>query len=184
LSKGPATGGVRPLASAVPAATRGPTSGTLPMPPPLEGSRRGPTSGSAPVVASPARGSSSGSWTLTGERSVVLHLLAGGVKRGTLREVDLAGPTLALESTTGVREQIPTDHIKAVFFLKRSEGDGHRAPEGRQVRITLINRRTLLGRTTDDRDQAPGMFLTPTDGAGAAERIFVYRAGIFSVTDG
>jgi hypothetical protein len=133
------------------------------------------------VVEAPVPAASS--LRLTGEQKGVVHLLAGAVKRGTLRHVDLAAPALELETEPGKVDAIPADQIKAVFFLRTDKVREGNPTGGRRVRIALVDGRMLLGFSTDDLGQAPGLFVVPSDSAGTTERIFVFRAGIRSITE-
>jgi hypothetical protein len=200
-----ATGPVPVVVAARPKAVRGPTSGPIPVVPPALGPapfmgpatgplptvpptlgppRRASTSGPVPVLAGPTRYPSGElSLPITGEQKGVVHMLAGAVKRGTLRDVDLTASTLALETGPGEVQAIPTDQVKAVFFLPNGPVAGGPPVAGRHVRIALVDGRTLVGVSTDQLDQVPGLFIVPSGTAGTAERIFVFQAGIRSVTE-
>ena len=184
--RGPTSGPIPVVPPALgPAPFMGPATGPLPtVPPTLGPPRRASTSGPVPVLAGPTRYPSGElSLPITGEQKGVVHMLAGAVKRGTLRDVDLTASTLALETGPGEVQAIPTDQVKAVFFLPNGPVAGGPPVAGRHVRIALVDGRTLVGVSTDQLDQVPGLFIVPSGTAGTAERIFVFQAGIRSVTE-
>ena len=110
---------------------------------------------------------------LAGEPRVVVHTLAGRVKRGTLRAPDLAKPELRLSPQVGgAEERIALSDVKAVFFMLTP---GEQPPEfpGGRVRVTLSDGRLLDGFRESD-GPGGGLFLVPLDAARTNTRsIFV-----------
>ena len=110
---------------------------------------------------------------LAGEPRVVVHTLAGRVKRGTLRDPDLARPDLRLSPLTGGgEERISLTEVKAVFFML---APGEAPPEnpGAHVRVTLSDGRQLDG-FRESNGPGGGLYLVPLDAARTNTRaIFV-----------
>lgn len=118
-----------------------------------------------------------GELKMQGAHRVVLHTLEGQVKRGTLRDADLASSTLLLEPPDGRPEELPTQALKAIFFMVPPGGSppiGH----GRLLRVTLRDGRDLSGFSTDHDSDAPGFFLTPSDRRGNTARVFIFRNAV------
>jgi hypothetical protein len=110
---------------------------------------------------------------LNGEPRVVVHTLAGRVKRGTLRSTDLGQPELLLGGITGgTEERIQLSDVKAVFFML-APGEQPPATPGGRVRVTLSDGRQLDGFRESD-GPGGGLFLVPIDAARTNTRaIFV-----------
>ncbi len=115
------------------------------------------------------------------EPRVVVHTLAGRVKRGTLREPDLERPELRLSPQTGgAEERISLTEVKAVFFMLEPGEVPPEKPGGR-VRITLSDGRQLDGFRESDGPKG-GVFLVPLDAARTNTRaIFVCGDAIQAV---
>ena len=84
---------------------------------------------SAPIVA-PV--STAPSLTIAGEHRVVLHMLEGQVKRGTMTDIDLGAEEMTLVLAGGVTERIQFARAKALFFLLQP---GEPPPEGLGKRV-------------------------------------------------
>lgn len=125
-------------------------------------------------------GAASRTTFVAGERSVVLHTREGQALRGSLRDAELAAPTLALE-TRGGTVRIPVARVRAVFFVV-PVGAPLPAPRGRMARVVFEDGRPVNGLVTGFHPEAPGFFLMPVDPRGRTERIFIYREGIRSIT--
>ena len=116
---------------------------------------------------------------VSGERQVVLHTREGQALRGSLRDAELDGPILPLE-TRGGTVRVPVDRIRAVCFIVPI-GDPLPEPQGRQARVVFEDGRPVAGLVAEYRHEATGFFLMPLDGRGRTERIFVYRDAIRSI---
>lgn len=117
---------------------------------------------------------------LTGEPRVVVHTLAGRVKRGTLRSSDLGEAELRLASPVGGEERIAIGEVKAVFFMLSPGEQPPIAPGGR-VRITLSDGRQLDGFREGD-GPGGGVFIVPLDASRTNTRaIFVCGDAIQAV---
>ncbi|HZA52119.1 MAG TPA: hypothetical protein VE549_15340 [Myxococcaceae bacterium] len=120
------------------------------------------------------------SW-VDGEHRVVVHTIEGQVKRGVIRNADLLNDEISLDPVSGIPERIPTARLKAIFFIL-SNGATIAQSSGRKMRITFHDGRQVMGFADDYSTHDPGFFLTPAD-AGAADRIFIYRASVRSVAE-
>ncbi|MBX7115251.1 MAG: hypothetical protein K1X64_13060 [Myxococcaceae bacterium] len=117
-----------------------------------------------------------------GDHKVILHTLEGQVKRGLLRNPDMAGKVLTLESgTSAPAELIARPRLKVVFFVQPPDAK----PEpitGTKVRVTLRDGRQVAGFSTDYKNNAPGFFVVPAENRTKTARIFIYRDAITAVT--
>jgi hypothetical protein len=118
---------------------------------------------------------------LEGEPRVVVHTLAGRVKRGTLRDADLESPELLLTLPAGgAEERIALADVKAVFFML-APGEQPPPPPGGRVRVTLSDGRQLDG-FREASGPGGGLFLVPLDAARTNTRaIFVCGDAIQAV---
>ncbi len=118
---------------------------------------------------------------LEGERRVVIHLLDGQVRRGSVRNLDVAAALVPLESSGGV-ENIPVERIKAIFFML-APGSGKPSAVGQKIRLTFQDGRQVIGLSTDYLTGESGFFLIPADLKTNTERIFVYRWSVYSIAE-
>jgi hypothetical protein len=116
-----------------------------------------------------------------GEHRVILHTMEGGVKRGALKDANLAAPQVVLLTNPGVSESVPRDRVKAIFFML-APGSRAPAPDGLKVRVTFRDGRQVAGFSRDHRSGAAGFFVVPADARTNTERIFIYRHGVTSVS--
>ena len=117
---------------------------------------------------------------IEGERRVIVHLAEGNVKRGVVRDLDLGGRAVVLESG-GFNETLTRDRLKAIFFML---APGVAAPpiEGSKLRITFTDGRQVVGYTNTYDPRASGFFIIPADTRTNTERIYVYKSAIKTVT--
>ncbi len=115
-----------------------------------------------------------------GEHRVILHTMEGGVKRGSIRDANLAGVQVVLNTAPGATESIPRGRVKAIFFML---APGSRAPvtEGSKVRVTFRDGRQVAGFSKDFRGTSAGFFVVPADNRTNTERIFIYRHSVAAV---
>lgn len=118
---------------------------------------------------------------LEGERRVVIHLLDGQVKRGSVRDLDVAAAIVPLESASGA-ENIPVDRLKAIFFML-APGSGRPSALGQKIRLTFQDGRQVVGFSTDYQTGDPGFLLIPADLKTNTECIFVYRWSVYSIAE-
>jgi hypothetical protein len=117
---------------------------------------------------------------IPGEHRVILHTMEGGVKRGSIRDADLAGAQVVLHTGAESTESIPRGRVKAIFFML---APGSRSPptEGSKVRVTFRDGRQVAGFSKDFRKPGVGFFVVPADNRTNTERIFIYRHSVSGV---
>jgi hypothetical protein len=131
-----------------------------------------------PIRLEPQR-PGAGRGVVRGEHRVIIHTHEGQVKRGTTRDPDVWGNAIALEQS-GQSEQVPTEQIKAIFFMKAAGGSGS-AASGQKIRVTLADGRQVLGFSTDFQSEAPGFFLVPADVRTNTSRIYLFRSAVEAI---
>ncbi len=119
---------------------------------------------------------------VAGEHRVVVHLIDGQVKRGTVQDLDLTAGTVPLQSAPGVVDNIATDRLKAIFFML-APGAPKTAPGGQKIRLTLQDGREVVGFSDDFKTGTPGFFLRPADERTNTARIFVPRWSVYSIDE-
>ena len=135
----------------------------------------------APPPEPPAPGPPLPSALVEGSCRVVLHTVDGQVRRGLLTDASLDAADLTLHPQgAGAPEAIPTDGIKAIFFML-APGEKAPAPEGRKVRVTFRDGRQVAGYSPDYREGAFGFFMIPADTRTNTGRIWVYQAAVRQV---
>jgi hypothetical protein len=115
-------------------------------------------------------------------RRVVLHTLEGQVQRGTVRDVDLLDPVIRLAQPGQLLTGIPAERVKAIFFMQ-APGEPPLAQTGRRVRVHFRDGRQVVGFSEDIDSEETGFFLVPVDTRTHTARIYVFRAGVHSVSD-
>jgi hypothetical protein len=117
-----------------------------------------------------------------GENRVIVHLVEGAVKRGTVQDIDLGAEAVVLHSQIGA-ENIRRERIKAVFFMLPP---GAPAPqvEGSKLRITFHDGRQLVGYSDAYDGVSSGFFVIPADARTNTQRIYVYQGAIRTVARG
>jgi uncharacterized protein DUF6982 len=119
--------------------------------------------------------------SVAGSHRVVLHTVDGQVKRGLLVDALLDAPALPLQpQAAGAPEVIPTEGIKAIFFML-APGEKAPAPEGKKVRVTFRDGRQVAGFSPDYQEGLSGFFMIPADTRTNTGRIWVYQAAVKAV---
>jgi len=119
---------------------------------------------------------------VAGEHRVVVHLIDGQVKRGTVQDLDLTAGSVPLQSAPGVVDNIATDRLKAIFFML-APGSPKTTPSGQKIRLTLQDGREVVGFSEDFKTGNPGFFLRPADERTNTARIFVPRWSVYSIDE-
>jgi|GEM_PF-5322159 len=119
---------------------------------------------------------------VAGEHRVVVHLIDGQVKRGTVQDLDLTAGIVPLQSAPGVVDNIAADRLKAIFFM-RAAGAGKSVPSGQKIHLTLQDGREVVGFSHDFKTGNPGFFLCPVDQRTNTDRIFVPRWSVYSIEE-
>jgi len=118
---------------------------------------------------------------IEGEHRVVLHTLEGQVRRGTMSDVDLLDPVIRLQPQGALPDAIPAERIKAIFFMQ-SPGDSPLPQQGQRIRVSFADGRQIVGFSEDVEVGENGFFLVPADLRTHTARIYVFRAGVHSIT--
>jgi hypothetical protein len=118
-----------------------------------------------------------------GEHRVVLHTLEGQVKRGTVCDVDLLDAVIRLNQPGQPQDRIAAERLKAIFFMQ-APGESPLPQSGRKVRVHFRDGRQILGFSEDVESTETGFFLIPADTRTHTARIYVFRAGVQSISDG
>ena len=140
-----------------------------------------PTPSAAPAFTQPRvaleeQKSGAGRTVVEGEHRVIIHTHEGQVKRGVIRNADVWAKTIGIEQS-GLFEQVPTERIKAIFFMK-APGAGEPPATGQKIRVTLADGRQVLGFSTDFQSESPGFFLVPADVRTNTSRIYLFRSAV------
>jgi len=116
-----------------------------------------------------------------GEHRVVLHTLEGQVRRGTVKDLDLLDPVIRLAQPGRPPEAISAERVKAIFFMQEP-GTPSLASAGRRIRVGFSDGRQIVGFSEDVDAGEQGFFLVPADTRTHTARIYVFRAGVQSIT--
>ena len=118
---------------------------------------------------------------VAGEHRVVLHTLEGQVRRGTVRDLDLLDPVIHLSLPGKPPEAISAERVKAIFFMQEP-GTEPAVANGRRIRVGFSDGRQIVGFSDDVDAGEQGFFLVPADTRTHTARIYVFRAGVQSIT--
>ena len=140
----------------------------------------------APAPAHPAAGASPAAW-----QKIVVRYLDGSTLKGYTLDFHPSRDHLSLwpsvNAARGERVIVPLARLKALFFVKDFAGDPARvkpaagfeeAAAGRRIEVTFQDREVLRGTTLAYRPDGSGFFLTPADGSGNNQRVFVVTAAV------
>jgi hypothetical protein len=116
-----------------------------------------------------------------GEHRVVLHTLEGQVRRGTVKDLDLLDAVIRLAQPGRPPEAIAADRVKAIFFMQEP-GTAVPPSAGRRVRVGFADGRQIVGFSEDVDSGEQGFFLVPADTRTHTARIYVFRAGVQSIS--
>ena len=116
-----------------------------------------------------------------GEHRVVLHTLEGQVRRGTVRDLDLLDPVIRLAQPGRPPEAIAAERVKAIFFMQEP-GTSPPPSTGRRIRVGFSDGRQIVGFSEDVDGAEVGFFLVPADTRTHTARIYVFRAGVQSIS--
>jgi hypothetical protein len=128
---------------------------------------------------------------LSGEpNKVVVHYKNGGVIKGTTLDFVAEKPKFHLTHADLRIEEIDTETMKAVFFVKTFEGNkDYKEPRdftgvkpadlrGLKVKVTFQDNENVLGSTMGYNKQRKGFFILPLDPQSNNIRIYVVASAI------
>jgi hypothetical protein len=118
-----------------------------------------------------------------GNHRVVIHTLEGQVHRGTVQDLDLQEDALAVQQQDGRSVRIPTQRVKAVFFVL-APGGKPLPTKGDRVQVTFRDGRQVVGYSDDHATGEAGFFVVPSDARTNTARVYVFRGGVQSITTG
>ena len=112
---------------------------------------------------------------------MVLHTLEGQVRRGTVKDLDLLDRSSGSPSPAAPPEAIAADRVKAIFFMQEP-GTAPPPSAGRRIRVGFSDGRQIVGFSEDVDSGEQGFFLVPADTRTHTARIYVFRAGVQSIS--
>ena len=125
--------------------------------------------------------------------TVVARFADGRVMKGTSLDIDPKRPRCHIRQANGVMAEIQLSELKALFFVKSTEGDPARedkkgiAPTdprlrgARLVEVTFSDGERIVALSTHYPPAQPYFFLAPVDPTGNNVRILVNQAHVKSV---
>jgi hypothetical protein len=105
-------------------------------------------------------------------KPVIVHLLAGGTKRGQIDAFDPSSGAIELFEETGESSRIALPEVLAVFFGQKRGEEGS-VPTGDKVIVRLVNDRQVSGMTEDYREGGDSLTLTPEQKRGNVDRVWI-----------
>jgi hypothetical protein len=131
-----------------------------------------------------------------GPVKIVVRYKDGRIIKGNSLDFSPSRPFFRLqaegpEGSPGEQQQIQIEELKAVFFVKKLEGDSDYSerkgfveedrPSGRKVEITFEDGETMQGSTLGYNVERSGFFLFPADPDGNNDRVFVVSSALRDV---
>ena len=119
------------------------------------------------------------------QNKIVVHILNGPIIKGHTTDFNKDAEKFNLQDPdTRISTEVEISRLKAIFFVKDSEGnkdyqerhDFDRAGLGKKIRVRFIDGETVVGYTTGYSPDRPSFFLFPADPHSNNERIFVITA--------
>ena len=127
---------------------------------------------------------------MTGAAKVVARYLDGKVLKGYTQDFNPDKPSFHLMAAhpLDLTCEICLKDLKAVFFVRTFEGMPRRAERkdfteqdrmpGRRMKVRFKDGEIVPGVTLSYHPSRPGFFLTPADGGGNNERVYVVAAAV------
>ncbi len=120
---------------------------------------------------------------------VVLQFKDKAIMKGTTSDFFPNKLHFHLTTPEGVVEDIDVEKLKAVFFVKDTEGDKTRdaayddeiAGGGRKVTVEFTDGEVIKGYTLTFNPNKHGFFMTPADLDGNNDRIFIVKSATSNV---
>jgi hypothetical protein len=141
------------------------------LPRPMQvGKRAAPTGGGA-------------SNDLRGPRKATVHTKDGVTRRGIIGHIDTDADTVRLDPPAGSSapaEDLVALSLKAIFLML-PRGTGHPPRSGDEVRLVLIDGRSLEGTTPDYNPSRKAFTLFPSGSRGNVERIIVFNDAVKNI---
>jgi hypothetical protein len=118
------------------------------------------------------------------QNKVVVQFKDGKILKGHTSDFFPNKTQFHLTTLSGEMENIDVEQLKAVFFVKESEGNESRnykyddeiAGGGRKIKIEFSDNEVVIGYTLSYSPDRHGFFMTPADLKGNNDRIFVVKS--------
>lgn len=118
------------------------------------------------------------------QNKVVIQFKGGNILKGNTSDFFPNKTGFHLTTLSGEVENIDIEQLKAVFFVKESEGDESRkdlyddeiAGGGRKIKVEFSDSEVVIGYTLSYSPDRHGFFIIPADLEGNNERIFVVKS--------
>ncbi|MCP4371452.1 MAG: hypothetical protein GY797_25530 [Deltaproteobacteria bacterium] len=124
------------------------------------------------------------------QNKVVVRFKDGKIMKGNTSDFFPNKTQFHLTALSGEMQNIDVEKLKAVFFVKTSEGDESRSDNygdeiaggGRKIQVEFSDAEVVIGYTLSYSPDRHGFFMTPGDLKGNNERIFVVKSATKNVT--
>ncbi len=124
------------------------------------------------------------------QNKVVVQFKDGNIMKGNTSDFFPNKTQFHLTTLNGEMENIDVEQLKAVFFVKESEGneshsdkyDDEIAGGGRKINVEFLDTEVVIGYTLSYSPDRHGFFMTPADLKGNNKRIFVVKSATKNVT--
>lgn len=123
------------------------------------------------------------------QNKVVIQFKGGNIMKGNTSDFFPNKTGFHVTMLSGEVEQIEIEQLKAVFFVKESEGnefhkdlyDDEIAGGGRKIKVEFSDSEVVIGYTLSYSPDRHGFFMIPADLEGNNERIFVVKSATKNV---
>jgi hypothetical protein len=110
--------------------------------------------------------------TASRRRPVIVHMLAGGTRRGAVEAFEPSTGAINFFDDNGGQAQIALGEVLAVFFVQK-KGEEPAQPSGQKVIVRLVNDRQVAGLTEDYAEGGDSLTLTPEQRRGNVDRVWI-----------
>ena len=118
------------------------------------------------------------------QNKVVVQFKDGNIMKGNTSDFFPNKTQFQLTAVSGEMENIDVEQLKAIFFVKESEGDESRSDKyddeiaggGRKIQVEFSDTEVVIGYTLSYSPDRHGFFMIPADLKGNNERIFVVKS--------
>ena len=123
------------------------------------------------------------------QNKVVVQFKDGNIMKGNTSNFFPNKTLFHLTAVSGEMENIDVEQLKAIFFVKESEGDESRSDKyddeiaggGRKIQVEFSDGEVVIGYTISYSPDRHGFFMTPADLKSNNERIFVIKSATKNV---
>jgi len=123
------------------------------------------------------------------QNKVVVQFKSGKIMKGNTSDFFPNKTQFHLTKLNGEVENIDVEQLKAIFFVKESEGNESRSDKyddeitggGRKIQVEFSDTEVVIGYTLSYSPDRHGFFMIPADLKGNNERIFVVKSATKTV---